>query len=485
MEKAKKKKLRSARIIATNIFMGFSILVIVAIVLLIAMGYSFTKDGNLEQSGLLQVNSTPSGATVTIDDIQQFSRTNMSKMLTSGLHHVTVTKTNYDTWEKELNIEAGLLTRLDWVRLFPVDPVIENVHTYNSLRLTSASPNHQYLIILPEHTSEAQLINIQNDEIIYQTINLASIFNLPNDSLIEGELKISQWNKNGDKFLLTWKNLDNVAWYLVDIKTPTNSVNLTNKFSLNFQTILPASDSADKLWALENQNLRLINLKDSTISSVLVDGVSELTNYLTTVAYLRQTTSPTTNQTISSINLYKEGENTDIVLRKLENNITDVKIALGNYWGDEWIAYTLNNRFYLQSGDFPSAGKPTSSLKTIAEHDLDFVPNLISVNPTHRLISVAQSQSLATYDLELRELSSFEVDAESTSISWLDDFLLWEVYDQQLIVRDFDGDNRRSITAAINASVVLTENNRWIYYFNSAAHSETTDQSYILQRLRL
>ncbi len=260
MEKAKKKKLRSARIIATNIFMGFSILVIVAIVLLIAMGYSFTKDGNLEQSGLLQVNSTPSGATVTIDDIQQFSRTNMSKMLTSGLHHVTVTKTNYDTWEKELNIEAGLLTRLDWVRLFPVDPVIENVHTYNSLRLTSASPNHQYLIILPEHTNEAQLINIQNDEIIYQTINLASIFNLPNDSLIEGELKIAQWNKNGDKFLLTWKNLDNVAWYLVDIKTPTNSVNLTNKFSLNFQTILPASDSADKLWALDNQNRRLINL---------------------------------------------------------------------------------------------------------------------------------------------------------------------------------------------------------------------------------
>ena len=458
MEKAKKKKLRSARIIATNIFMGFSILVIVAIVLLIAMGYSFTKDGNLEQSGLLQVNSTPSGATVTIDDIQQFSRTNMSKMLTSGLHHVTVTKTNYDTWEKELNIEAGLLTRLDWVRLFPVDPVIENVHTYNSLRLTSASPNHQYLIVLPEHTNEAQLINIQNDEIIYQTINLASIFNLPNDSLIEGELKIAQWNKNGDKFLLTWKNLDNVAWYLVDIKTPTNSVNLTNKFSLNFQTILPG---------------------------VLVDGVSELTNYLTTVAYLRQTTSPTTNQTISSINLYKEGENTDIVLRKLENNITDVKIALGNYWGDEWIAYTLNNRFYLQSGDFPSAGKPTSSLKTIAEHDLDFVPNLISVNPTHRLISVAQSQSLATYDLELRKLSSFEVDTESTSINWLDDFLLWDVYDQQFIVRDFDGDNRRSITAAINASVVLTENNRWIYYFNSAAHSETADQSYILQRLRL
>ena len=477
METTKKKKLNSARVIAINIFMGFSVLIIVAVVLLIAMGYSFTQDGNIEQSGLVQINSTPTGATVTIDGSEQFSRTNMSKMLHSGTHRIVVSKDEYDTWEKDLTVEAGLLTRLDWIRLFPLNPVIETVHQYDTpLRLASASPNHQFLLILPQNTNSAQLINIQNDDISYRTIDFSSILTTTTEpgTILEGDIDIIQWNQNNDKILLTWQNNDSKQWYLVDIKTPANSVNLSAKFSLDFTTILPASDSADKLWALENRNLRLINLKDSTISSILVDNISQLTNYLTTVAYLRENIDPETNQNFQSINIYKEGESSDQIIRRLEDDITDVQITLGNYWGDECIAYTLNNRLYLQIGSFPSAGKGSSSLKTIAEHDLSFTPNTISSSPTDRIVALVKDTQIATYDIELTSLAEFTFNTAQKQTNWLDDFLLWEISDQNLIVYDFDGDNQRSITqASPNSFAALTENDHWIYYLDDTSNTAT------------
>ena len=64
MDRQRTKRIRSARVIATNIFMGIAVVAIVAVLLLIAMGFSFNEKGNLEQSGLLQLASRPSRATV-------------------------------------------------------------------------------------------------------------------------------------------------------------------------------------------------------------------------------------------------------------------------------------------------------------------------------------------------------------------------------------------------------------------------------------
>ena len=278
-------------------------------------------------------------------------------------------------------------------------------------------------------------------------------------------------------------------------KNPANSIDLSGKFSLNFETILPASDSAEKLWALENHNLRLINLKDSTISGVLIDNIEQISNYLTTVAYLRSTTDPITGESTRSINFYKEGESNELVFRTLEPDISVVNLTLGNYWGDDWIAYTLNNRFYLQIGSFPSSGESTSSLKTIAEHDINFIPSFITANPSQRLVAMAKDQQIATYDIELRDLTNFESATNPAQINWLDDFILWENDQSRLIVTDFNGANRRDITAiSENSPAAITENNHWLYLFtydetpdpdNNSNSTTESQNSYTLRRLRL
>ena len=77
----KSKKIRNARVIATDIFMLIAVLAIVFLMMLVAMGYKFTNDGGIEQSGLLEISSQPSSAKVTIDGNELFSPTEISKLL--------------------------------------------------------------------------------------------------------------------------------------------------------------------------------------------------------------------------------------------------------------------------------------------------------------------------------------------------------------------------------------------------------------------
>jgi len=196
MERAKKKQLYHLRVVITNILMGISVIAIAGILTLFAMGYSFSRDGGLERFGLLQVRSHPSSATVEIDGKIQTSRTEMRKLLSEGEHEITVTKPGYGTWSTTARIEPGLLTRIDWIRLFPLKRTVETVRKYPALRLVSTSPDKYYLALLPEDSDTIQLINIQTDDVKYGNIPLTDIlYGLVEtiEPLVpEGQLEIEQ-----------------------------------------------------------------------------------------------------------------------------------------------------------------------------------------------------------------------------------------------------------------------------------------------------
>jgi hypothetical protein len=477
MEAARQKKLRSARIIATNVFMGISVAVIVAVLILLAMGYSFNKDGGIEQSGLIRINSTPRGATVELDGEVQSSRTEMSKMLSAGEHTIVISKPGYDTWQRVLNVESGLLTRVDWARLFPLERAVETVNQYESLRLMSVSPDNQFLMFLTEDSAEAQLINIKNDDIRYSSLDFGAALRLASNEVPEGELTIVQWNKNSDKFLLKYVVDETISWVLVDVKNPSNSINLSEKYLIGFDEILIASNAADKLWAREKGNLRLINVSDLTISGVLLDGIEAMANDAGVVAYVR--TDKTAGRLVG---VYKEGEQGGTTVQKIDTNITVAQVAIGTYWGDNWVAFSLDNRLFVQSGSFPSYGSTASSLKTIAEHDISFSPKLIDASPSGRFVVAINDDQVVAMDAELQEYWEYAVDSEWGAIKWLDNFMTWEIIEEKLVVRDFDGNNRREISKVEPGMLVsLTANNRWLYLIAPLGEGE----KYTLQRERL
>jgi len=73
--------------------MAIAVVSIVAILLLVIQGYRYNRfDGKLEQGGLVQFDSRPSAATVTVDDSTLANRTASKVTLSSGQHTITMSR---------------------------------------------------------------------------------------------------------------------------------------------------------------------------------------------------------------------------------------------------------------------------------------------------------------------------------------------------------------------------------------------------------
>ena len=110
MDKERRKKLQTTKLIITEIFMLVTIVVTVVILTFIVMGYRLTEDGKLEQSGLIGVDSIPTGATVFVDGEAYENKTNTSKILPEGQYEISLEKDGYTSWRKSVLVHSGLLT---------------------------------------------------------------------------------------------------------------------------------------------------------------------------------------------------------------------------------------------------------------------------------------------------------------------------------------------------------------------------------------
>ena len=474
MDRRKSKQIQNARVIATNIFMGLSVIAIVFVLMLIAMGFTFNESGNLEQSGLVQISSNPSGATVEIDGDTQFGRTQISKMLSAGEHTIKVTKAGYDTWQKTLSVDAGLLTRIEWARLFPLKPEKTTVTTFNEPRLTAVSNDRKRMLYLEKNSSNLINIDLQGDKNKRTKLDLATILGTNKATALTGTLSIVSWNNSNNKIVLNWTTDDaNSIWYLVDLDNINNTINLTAKYSLNFSHILIANDSASKLWVVEAGKLHLVDTGNSSISATDIAGIERITNNKDVVSYVA--VDPATNQ--REIRIYKDGESGSTKILTLDDLNANVTLAMGTYWGDEWFAYSINQKVIILSGNYPSYEKPrNNSLKNILSRELEFIPQLVSVNDSQRIAVFAGDTHVMAFDIETNDYYDSTLDSAITSINWLDDFIIWQNHENKIIIQDFDGENRRELIKKANTQlpVALSENNKWLYFFEL---TEEVDES--------
>mgnify|MGYP002623039641 CR=1 FL=1 len=483
MDRKKTKQIQNARIVATNIFMGLSVVAIVFVLMLVAMGFTFNESGNLEQSGLVQISSNPSSATVEIDGNTQFGRTQISKMLSTSEHDIKVTKAGYDTWEKKLKVDAGLLTRIEWVRLFPLKPEKTEITSFGEPRMVAVSSDRKRMLYAEKDESTIINIDLQGEKAKRTKLSLATILGVSKGESLNGTLSVVAWNSSNNKIILNWTTEEKSNWYLVDLETVENTINLTEKFSLKFTNILIANDSASKLWALEDGNLHLIDASNLTISAAKIANIERIANNKDIVIYL----STDKDDKKRSIKLYKDGESGSSTIAEVESTSAAITLAMGTYWGDDWIAYSIDNKVTILSGTPPSADKPrNNALKTLLTRELEYTPQHISVNDNQRLVVFAADHNLMSYDIETRSYYDSAFESTLTSVNWLDDYLLWQHHENKIIIQDFDGDNRRELLKKVNTQlpIALSENNKWLYFFElteevdeekTDASTETTD----------
>lgn len=466
MDRAKAKKIRNIRVIATNIFMSISVVAIVFVLMLIAMGFTFNESGGLEQAGLAQIVSHPSGANVEIDGNNQVSRTEFSKMLSAGKHKIRISKNGYGTWEKDLKVDAGLLTRVEWVRLFPKHFESHDVLEFDNLRFATFSADRKHLLALEKGGSSLKYIDIQSDNPQANELSLNECFSGKVKNNDSSSLAVLSWNDDNSKIIAKWTAGEKTSWHIINLNHPDRSVNLSQKFNLDFESILIANDSASKLWVLENGNLRIIDVNNLTISGSIASNIHKIAHNKNVASFIYKD-----DEDKYHLGLFKEGEQGYTTIADIDNtnNETVFRLAMGTYWSEEWLAYSAGQQLNIISGKYPSYEKDkASALKERLSRKLEFTPQLASVNANQRILVLTSDKSMLSYDFETKEQYDIELNATLTNITWLDDYLIWQNIDNSIITRDFDGDNRREIVSNVSNPfpAVISENNNYLYYFD-------------------
>lgn len=474
MDRAKAKKIRNIRVIATNIFMSISVVAIVFVLMLIAMGFTFNESGGLEQAGLAQIVSHPSGANVEIDGSNQMSRTEFSKMLSSGTHSIRISKSGYDTWTKELKIDAGLLTRVEWVRLFPKKFESEDTLSFNNLRNAFYSADRKHLVIQEKGSDSLKYIDIQSDNPRTNDLSLNECLKANGKVNNKGSLSIISWSEDNSKTIAKWIVGDKTSWHLINLDHPDRSINLTQEYNLAFDSILIANDGATKLWILEKNNLHLIDTNAHTVTDSIASNIEKIANNKNTVSFVNKEDEK------YHLNIFKEGEQSYTELATLDEASDEsvIRLAMGTYWSEEWLAYSVNQRLRIISGKYPNYDKDKKpSLTEKFSNDMSFLPQLASVNANQRILVLSGENKLLSFDFETKEKYDVELTGPLTDITWLDDYIIWQTIDSKVVARDFDGDNRREIVPSVDNPfpAVVSENNKYLYYFDITETESVTE----------
>ena len=176
MDFDKIKRRQSLKVIISEAIMVLAVIITVIVLAFVVSGYWLNSDFKIERQGLLQISSFPTGADVEIDgSVSWLQKTNTSKVLSSGEHTVALSKENYDSWSKTINISEGLLYRINYPRLFLKNRSLENIYDTAGTIYATFSPNHETLLLVNE-TTEWTLINLNTDTLESKKLDVSKYF---------------------------------------------------------------------------------------------------------------------------------------------------------------------------------------------------------------------------------------------------------------------------------------------------------------------
>lgn len=498
MDSEEKKRRQFVKVILAETLMAVSVIAIVVVTLLLVMGFSISQGGGIEQTGLMQVHSQPTGATVELDGNVLFSRTNTSRTMSAGEHHLKLSRDGYDTWEKDVTMYSGVLIRVYYPRLFLQNRVAETVLKLSGesaktkeLEFYATAPSRNYVIYAEKDATSWQLLDLRGDEVKRSTIDLSSIlpgttsvevaspsadYAVAGDFRFDGTIELLKWSNNDEKILLKVAVGDQTEWVLLNLRNVAASLNLTKTFGLNFDQVEIIDSSASQLYALAGHRLYRVNVAGEVLSRILVDDVESFVNRGTRVVYLTTADTESQERTIGS---YRDDEKTGTALITVPST-ESVHIALSHFYDEDYLAYIVDQKLTIYYGTLPSYNEnrdrpATDDLKKLLDEvELERVPEHFSFSRDGEFLVARDGRRFMVTDLETGDLWSYE--AETAELNWFDASMMYTVKSGEIIVWDFDGTNLRNLAesaktakgeavqAAGNYPVMLTANNRWLYY---------------------
>lgn len=463
-----------------------AVLVIVTGTILFILGYRLDgSQGRIEQGALVQFESVPSAAWVTIDGKLTNTRTASKQSVLAGMHSFIVSKDGYSPWAKSLDIKAGTLNWLDYIRLVPRDLKPETVASYTTVHAEKASPDLRTLIIQEKPDTPAfQLVDLRAQDIKTSTLSLpAEVYSDATTAGVQHVFMLDRWDVGGRYMLLKHTYSGKSEWIVLDTQNAAASINITRLLSIDVADLRFSGTNGKILYGLMSDGvIRKLDLSAATISRGLVTNVNKFDLFETNViTYVGLDPNNTAKQVVG---VYREGDEAPHVLRTVDSLETPLAIDATRYYSDYYVAIAEGTKVTVLAGLYPTSGLiGSTTLATYAEFTTSSNVDQLSFSAKGAFLLVQSGLSFIGYEIEHKRQTLGTIETSETqahALQWLDEAYLWATYDGHLSIREFDGTNVHVINAAEPGfDVTLSQNGRYLY---SITKSEST---YQLQRVKL
>ena len=458
--------------------MILAVVAIVAVLVLVVQGYRFNRyDGKLEQGGLVQFDSQPSGATVTADNSELANKTASKIVLSAGNHNITIGKSGYSTWKKDVIVKPGTVLWLNYALLFPTNPKVNTAAKYTAVASALPSPNEHTMAVMPDAAMpEITLTSLNTDNPASTKLAIpASAYTQPTAGTAQS-FSLVEWDKDSHLLLVKHTVNDTQEYISVDTRDSSRAVNVSGGLGVSATAMHYALNDGNVVYMLTaTHELRRGNISSMTLSGPLAGEVSNFSVSESNVI-VYETLPDANDQRIVG---YVSTDSSKAKVLSSYSGLGDAVLlaSSGSYYGDHYVVILHGTTLDILQGDLPASD--SNAVLSLAHYasltvagggtHLDFSPD------NNRMVYVTNGARVTTYDLELKSTATTTLQAPLTrDIQWLDGYHMMSA-NKDGYYYDYDGTNSQKFASnVLDFPAALESGNKYLYYFtNTKSGTET------------
>jgi len=467
--------------------MSAIVVALVAVLIFIMLGYQFNRsDGKIEQGGLVQFDSKPTGANVGIDGASFGSQTTSKTTLTAGQHFITMQRDGYKSWQKSVTVVPGAVLWLNYARLIPNELKPSTVAQLPVATSSVSSPDDKWMAIKEDIASPViHLVDLSQETPKLTALDLpATSYTHPSEGKSQS-FSLDMWDPDS-RYIVVKHIYDDgkVEWLIVDSQDVTRTKNITKLLDIDISKLVFNGGNSSLIYALIGTDIRKIDTDAATLSRPLVTNVADFSLYDDAVLAYSTLLDPVAKN--RSVGYYKDGDSSPYVIRSYQDDgKAPLRISIGKYFSDIYVAINYNESVDVLKGKLPAVNTPVkTALKTVSTIMLPGGATHLSIKTNGRFIVMQNGPTYKIYDAELQKTTTTTLKGTSDAskeIGWLDNYMLWSDRDDMLRFYEFDGANQHDIMPVTHGfSVSLSPNSKYVYGILRGA-----DGIYRLERVRL
>lgn len=467
--------------VLTYVLMVVAVISITGLILLIVLGYRLDGESGLEQGALLQFDSQPNSALVTVDGKTLAGRTPTKTTVLPGQHSITLSRDGYHSWQKQVNLVAGTLTWLDYGLLIPKELPVTALAKYASIGSALTSRNNETIVILPNASQpEIQRFDLRSANPNPQNTSV------PRDLISAGTVEatahqftLTELTRDGRYALMSHTYTTPGAeaqqeWLVVDVENAARSRNVTRAVTIPLSELHFTGTSSTNLYGVTNGALVKLDIARPSVVATPVVGV---TNFAVIEGgIMTYTATLPSGETV--LGMYQDGNEDSAVIRQLPAGQTGL-IAASRYFNENYIAVSTGTQTDILRGSFPHSTAEVAKLKSVVNLQHQAPAKYLSLSPLGQYVLIQSESQFTSYDLEHDR--RYATDVTGGQLRWLNRATLYLAAQNQLAIREFDGANYHDINPVVDGMpATLSPNGRFLYSIG-----QSSDGKLQLQRVRL